>query len=89
MSLPVNDPRGSMLLQVLPTGCTVTATLAVLVPHVAIAEEKAGTKLVLPGTLHATWLSAVGAAAEVKVQVEPLLHGRGPLTAKLEPPKRY
>ena len=51
---PVNDPKDSMLLQVFPMGCTVTATLEVLVLHVALVAEKVGAKLVLAGTLHAT-----------------------------------
>lgn len=55
-------------------------TLLLLLVHIILLVENLAASSGLPGTLHATWLSTAGEAAAVKLQVRPLLHGRGPLT---------
>ena len=77
---PVETPSGTSVVQLLPEMGTVTVTLELLLPHVLLAAEKAGNKPAALGTLHATWPSAVGFAAAVKLQMRPLLQGRGPVT---------
>jgi hypothetical protein len=71
--------------QLFPTGVVITSTLSVVLAHAMLVAEKVGTKLVFPGTLHATWPSAVGLDPEMKVQVLPGVHGRGPVTGKVLP----
>ena len=66
-----------------------TPIVELLLLHAIVDEEKAGAKLVLPGTLHATWPSAVGLEPATKVQALPKVHGRGPLTVDMLPPNWY
>ena len=88
-SLPVKAPRDRLLPQVLPAGSTVTFTLEVVLAHVTVPAENRGARLLFAGTLHATWLSAVGAVPAMKVHVPPLLQGKGPVTLKVLPLRRY
>jgi hypothetical protein len=87
--LPVNAWKLRGVEQVLPVGLVVTFTDEVLTLHASVVAVKVGVKADAPGTLHATWLSAVGLDPEMKVQVRPLLHGRGPVTGYVVPPRRY
>jgi hypothetical protein len=75
--------------QLFPGAKAINPTEEALVEQDFDASENSSSKLDKPGTLHATWPSAVGLAPATKVQVRPGLHGSGPLSTTVLPPKRY
>jgi hypothetical protein len=87
MRSPTYAPREMVCvaLQLPPAAGTFKFKLEGDVEHAMLVAENTGFSSLLLGTLHATSASDVGVEPDLKVQVRPLAHGRGPLTKDVLP----